>query len=145
MLNMTDSIMIYDGECPYCKIASVSVDNINEDISIIQWDHELSQKFLDVQFEDPPFGLIFIDKSKDKVWLGEDATYEIAERAKETKIFSSLLKNNYDIISDTISAITNRDREIDKYEGIYNLDVETYDIIKQINKQSNSNISDLEK
>lgn len=142
---MTDSIMIYDGECPYCKIASISVDNINEDISIIEWDNKLSQKFLDLQFDESPFGLIFIDKSKDRVWLGEDATYEIAERANETKLFSSLLKNNYDIISDTISSITNRDREIDEYEGIYRLNEKTYDIIDEINNQSDSNISDLNK
>lgn len=128
--------MIYDGECPYCKVASATVKNIENQINIIEWQDESSQKFLSKQFDDAPFGLVFIDPNSKKVWLGSDASSEIARRGEETKAFSSILDQNYDLIADTVSFLNDRDREIDAYEGVYEIKDEAYDLVDELNKES---------
>lgn len=129
-------IMIYDGECPYCKVASATVKNIENQISIIKWQNESSQKFLSKQFDDPPFGLVFIDPNKEKIWLGSDASSEIARRGEETKAFSGILNQNYNLIADTVSFLNDRDKEIDAYEGVYDIKDEAYDLVDELNEES---------
>lgn len=129
-------IMIYDGECPYCKVASATVENIDNEINIIKWQNEQSQKFLSKLFDDPPFGLVFIDPNKGKVWLGSDACSEITRRGEETKPFSDILSQNYDLIADTVSFLNNREKEIDAYEGVHNMNDEASKLVDELNKES---------
>lgn len=129
-------IMIYDGECPYCKLASVTVDKIEEDINIIEWQNKASQQFLNHHFEDPPFGLIFIDPSEEKIWLGSDAVSKISSKTKDKNKIGNIISQNYNFIADTVSFLNNRDREIDRYKGTHNLKNDSENLIRELIDES---------
>lgn len=120
--DMTDKIVVFDRECSYCTLASQTVQTINDDIKVIDWQNEVVQDFLELQFDSTPFSMIFIDVDKEEVLVGDVAADRIASNSKLTKAASSLASNNYDEISSVVSFLSQRDRETDeKNYGTYDL------------------------
>lgn len=124
-------IVIYDGECLYCGLACRMVQKLEEDIEIVDWNSEFSQSFLDAQFDSIPFSIFFIDTSKNKLWVGDDAIRMIESQSEYTEPGESLFSENYKFISSAVSKLSGRDRDIDRdYSGTYEL---TEDAIRVMN------------
>lgn len=127
------SIIIFDGDCPYCKLASVTMGNLNEEIKIIDWQDVCSQRFLEAQFDEKPFSMVFIDVSKNRIWVGEKAAEEIADRSKTTKPFKSVVSGHYDKIASVVGKLSGREQEYDdKYDGIYKVNEEAKPVLEDI-------------
>lgn len=123
-------IIIFDGNCPYCMMASVTVENLNDNIKIIEWQDESSQNFLQKQFNNTPFNMVFVDSEKDSVWVGDKAVKEIADRSRVTKPFKSLLLRNYDKIASFVGFLSRRENDYDReYYGLYKLEDEAEEIM----------------
>lgn len=130
---MTDKIVVFDGECSYCTMASETVQVINNDITVIDWQNKIVQSFLELQFDSTPFSMIFIDLDREEVLVGDTAADRIASNSKFTKPVSSLVSTNYGEISSAVSFLSRRNRSTDEeYYGTYDLDEEAKEEIKQL-------------
>jgi predicted DCC family thiol-disulfide oxidoreductase YuxK len=130
---MTDKIVVFDGECRYCTMTSKTVQTINNDITVIDWQNNIVQEFLEIQFDSTPFSMIFIDIDREEVLVGDSAADRIASNSKVTKSVSSFISTNYDEISSTVRFLSRRNRSTDEeYYGTYDLDEEAKQKIKQL-------------
>lgn len=127
-------ILIYDNNCKYCTITS-SLIKQSDDIKVIPWDNDVTQKFLKAQFDEPPFAMAVVDIENKKILLGEDATASIPENDMIRRL-GRPIKNNYRKIADTIGVISGRNKSVDKYEGRYNLNDEATSYIEDLLRES---------
>ena len=131
------SVIIFDGDCPYCKMASVAMENLDDDIRIIDWHNDSSQSFLRAQFDDTPFSMVFVDYNKNKLWVGEKAAEEIADRSRTTKPFKSLVSGHYEKIASVVGKLSRREREFDDgYDGIYDINEEAKIVLDEIYEEA---------
>lgn len=120
---MESKILIFDGECPYCNLASETVQSINDEVMVIDWQDDVVQEFLELQFDTTPFSMVFADLEDSEVTVGDAAAGRVADNSKVTKPMSSLVLDNYDKISSVVSFLSQRDRSTDEeYYGTYELD-----------------------
>ena len=54
------AVLVYDGDCPFCSAASSALRRL-DGVGTVPWADEAAQSFLDAQFGDVPFALIFAD------------------------------------------------------------------------------------
>lgn len=119
---MSNKILIFDGECPYCKMASETVEKLNDDVMVIDWKNEASQSFLEAQFDSTPFSMVFVDSETDEIWVGDEAADKVASESKVTNPVSSVVSDNYDSISSMVGFLSGREQDVDKeYYGIYEI------------------------
>ncbi|CCC40660.1 DCC1-like thiol-disulfide oxidoreductase family protein [Haloquadratum walsbyi] len=115
-----DSVLIYDGECPYCSIAARALERLDA-VGAISWYDETAQQFLEAQFDETPFAMFFVDNRCDQVYAGRAAAEELAQRASMPDIVSQLVRKNYDQIASLVGTATGRGRDPDDYHEIYPL------------------------
>ena len=115
-----DSILIYDGECPYCSIAARALKRL-DDVGAISWYDDAAQSFLTAQFGEPPFAMVLVDRSRNRVYAGRSAAKELAERAGTPSLVGSLVRSNYDRIASVVGTASNRGRDPDDVHEIYQL------------------------
>lgn len=129
---MCDKIVIYDGECTYCTMASLTVEKLDEDIGIKDWNSDFSQSFLEAQFDSFPFSVFFVDREEEKIWVGDSAIDMIAGQSNYTNPTRSIVADNYRCISSTISKLSGRDREIERsFDGMHKLTDDSIQVIKE--------------
>jgi hypothetical protein len=115
-----DSVLIYDGECPYCSMAASALEQINA-LGAISWYDEVAQSFLTAQFGDPPFAMVLVDRPDEHVYAGRAAAEELAGRAGMPDLVGALVRDNYETIARAIGLASGRGREPDDVHERYEL------------------------
>jgi len=115
-----DSVLIFDGECPYCSVAARVLEQI-DDIGAISWYDDAAQAFLEVQFGVAPFAMVLVDVNKQRVYAGRATAKELAERAGMPSVVGSLVRDNYDTIAHVVGIASNRGRDPDDFHEEYRL------------------------
>lgn len=118
-----DSVLIYDGDCPYCSVAASALRRV-EDVGAVPWTGDAAQSFLTAQFdrEEAPFAMFLADERRGRVYAGRAAAEELAERAGTPKLVGSLVRENYDTIASAVGLASGRERDPADYHAIYPLD-----------------------
>ncbi|RLM34661.1 DCC1-like thiol-disulfide oxidoreductase family protein [Haloarcula sp. Atlit-120R] len=114
------SVLIYDGECPYCSVAAKALEQV-DDIGAISWYDESAQSFLTAQFDEPPFAMVLVDRPTRRVYAGRAAAEELAGRAGLPDLVGSLVRENYERIAHVVGLASGRGREPDDVHERYRL------------------------
>jgi hypothetical protein len=114
------SVLIYDGECPYCSVAARALERV-DDIGAISWYDEPAQSFLAAQFDEPPFAMVLVDRTAQQVYAGRAAAEELAGRAGLPDLVGSLVRENYETIAHVVGLASGRGREPDDVHERYPL------------------------
>lgn len=117
------SVLIYDGECPYCSIAARALRTV-EALGAISWYDESAQAFLRAQFDATPFAMVLVDSTTGRVYAGRAAAEELADRAGMPKLAQSLVRDNYDRIASIVGAASGRGRDPADVHEVYRLSEE---------------------
>ncbi len=115
-----DSVLIYDGECPYCSVAARALEAI-DDIGAISWYDDPAQEFLEAQFGDTPFAMVLVDESEKTVYGGRAAAEELTDRAGMPGLVGSLVRDNYESIAKVVGLASGRGRDPDDVHERYEL------------------------
>jgi predicted DCC family thiol-disulfide oxidoreductase YuxK len=117
---MTDyhAVLVYDGECPFCSAAASALRRL-EGVGAIAWDEDAAQSFLDTQFDEAPFALVFADSREERVYLGEEAARELCERAGLPVLIQDVIGDNYESLADAVRTVTGVEGDPDPYHGEY--------------------------
>lgn len=127
------SVLIYDGECPYCSIAAKALEAVDE-LGAISWYDDAAQTFLQAQFDATPFAMVLVDTRTNTVYAGRAAAEELADRAGMPGIVQSLVRDNYDRIAAVVGTASGRGRDPDPVHETYALTdaaSETYESLRQ--------------
>jgi len=125
---MSASVLIFDGECPYCSIAAVALKRL-DGIVAVSWYADPVGEFLDAQFGERPFAMVLVDPEQGRVYAGRSAAEELADRAGTPGIVGSLVRNNYDRIASVVGALSGRGRDPDDYHDSYPLSDEAAEFL----------------
>jgi hypothetical protein len=112
------AVLVYDGECPFCPAAASALRRL-DGVGAIAWDENAAQSFLEAQFGETPFALVFADSQTERVYVGRDAARELCERAGMAVLIQDVVGDNYESIADAIRTVTGVDGEPDPYHGEY--------------------------
>jgi hypothetical protein len=115
-----DSVLIYDGECPYCSVAAKALERV-DDLGAISWYDETAQSFLDAQFGDTPFAMVLVDRPDQQVYAGRAAAEELTSRAGMPDLVGSLVRDNYGTIARAVGLASGRGRAPDDVHERYAL------------------------
>ena len=115
-----ESVLVYDGDCPFCSAAATALRQSPE-IGAVAWNDDAAQAFLRAQFDETPFALVLADPAEGKAYLGREAAREVAERAGMPVLVSDILGDNYESIADAVRTVTGVERDPDPYHGVYPL------------------------
>lgn len=115
-----DSVLIYDGECPYCSIAARALEEI-DDIGAISWYDDAAQEFLEAQFGETPFAMVLVDESEQAVFAGKAAAKQLSDRAGMPGLVGSLVRDNYESIAKVVGLASGRGRDPDDVHERYEL------------------------
>jgi len=118
-----ESVLIYDGECPYCSVAARALERV-QDVGAISWYEESAQSFLRAQFDATPFAMVLVDSAEETVYAGESAAEELTRRAGLPGLVGSLVRDNYETIARVVGVASNRGRDPDDIHEQYDLTAE---------------------
>jgi len=105
-----DSVLIYDGECPYCSVAAQALGRV-KNIGALSWYDESAQSFLRAQFDATPFAMVLVDADEQQVYAGRAAAEELTQRAGMPELVGSLVRENYDTIARVVGLASRRGRD----------------------------------
>ncbi|MFC4450159.1 DCC1-like thiol-disulfide oxidoreductase family protein [Halorussus aquaticus] len=111
-------VLVYDGECPFCSAAASALRRV-EGVGAIAWEDDPAQTFLEAQFGETPFALVFADRSEETVYVGREAARELCERAGMPVLIRDVVGDNYESIADAIRSVTGVEGDPDPYHGEY--------------------------
>jgi len=114
------SVLIYDGDCPYCSVAARALSAV-DDLGAISWYDDPAQSFLKAQFGETPFAMVLADSDEGAVYAGRAAAKELADRAGMPGIVGSLVRDNYETIARTVGLASGRGRDPDDVHERYRL------------------------
>jgi predicted DCC family thiol-disulfide oxidoreductase YuxK len=115
-----ESVLIYDGECPYCSVAALALERI-EAVGAISWYDERAQSFLRAQFGATPFAMVLVDSAERQVYAGQSAAEELTRRAGMPGLAGSLVRDNYETIARVVGMASGRGRDPDDVHDRYDL------------------------
>jgi predicted DCC family thiol-disulfide oxidoreductase YuxK len=115
------SVLIYDGECPYCSVAANALER-TDDIGAVSWYDDAVGPFLQAQYGAEPFAMVLVDSDRERVYAGRSAAEELTDRAGLPGLVGSLVRDNYDTIAKVVGLASNRGRDPDDYHGVSRLD-----------------------
>jgi predicted DCC family thiol-disulfide oxidoreductase YuxK len=115
-----ESVLIYDGECPYCSVAARALERVR-DVGAISWYDESAQSFLQAQFGATPFAMVLVDSAEQRVYAGQSAAEELTRRAGMPELVGSLVRDNYETIARVVGLASNRGRDPDDVHERYDL------------------------
>jgi predicted DCC family thiol-disulfide oxidoreductase YuxK len=107
-----ESVLIYDGEFPYCSVAARALERV-ENIGAISWYDDAAQSFLQAQFGATPFAMVLVDTSEQRVYAGQSAAEELTQRAGLPELVGSLVRDNYETIARVVGLASGRGRDPD--------------------------------
>jgi len=109
-----ESVLIYDGECPYCSVAAKALKRL-DDIGAVSWYDDAVAPFLRAQYDAEPFAMVLVDSGRGRVYAGRSAAEELADRAGLPGLVGSLVRDNYETIASVVGAASGRGRDPDDY------------------------------
>lgn len=115
-----DSVLIYDGDCPFCSAASTALRRV-DDVGVVPRSDDAARAFLAAQFGDPPFALVLVDGEARRVHAGRDAARELCDRAGLPVLVRDIVGENYESVADAVRTVSGADREADAYHGTFDL------------------------
>jgi hypothetical protein len=118
-----ESVLIYDGECPYCSVAARALERA-QGVGAISWYETSAQSFLQAQFGGTPFAMVLVDATEETVYAGESTAEELTRRAGMPGLVGSLVRDNYETIARVVGAASNRGRDPDDVHEQYDLTAE---------------------
>lgn len=113
-------VLIYDGECPLCSAAASALRRL-PDVGSVAWEDEAAGAFLEAQFDDRPFALVFVDGADGRVYAGREAATELCDRAGMPVLVQDVVGGNYETMADAIRTVAGVQRDPDPYHGVYPL------------------------
>lgn len=113
-------VLIYDGDCPFCSAAATALRHL-PDAGTVSWEAPAAQSFLEAQFGEAPFALVFVDGDAGRVYAGREAARELCERAGMPVLLQDVVDDNYERMADAVRTVAGLDREPDPYHGVYPL------------------------
>jgi len=125
---MSDPVLIYDGECPYCSIAAVALKRL-DNVVTVSWYDDPVEEFLDAQFGERPFAMILVDPDEGRVYAGRSAAEELADRAGTPGIVGSLVRDNYGRIASAVGTLSGRGRDPADFHDTYPLEEEAAEFL----------------
>jgi len=114
------SVLIYDGDCPYCSVASAALRRL-DDVRAVSWDDDAAQAFLRAQFDATPFAMVLVEPDTGTVHGGRAAAERLCDRAGTPELVGALVGDNYDRIASAVGALSGREREPADLHGTYRL------------------------
>lgn len=114
------SVLVYDGECPYCSVAARALRKL-DDVVAISWYDDAAQRALAAQFGTTPFAMVLFDRERNRTYAGRSAARELADRAGLPGIVGSLVRENYETIADLVGRASGRGRDPDDVHDEYPL------------------------
>lgn len=72
---MARSILVYDGSNTLFRAAAETVERHSETLTLVPWESEPVQAFLEAQFGESPFAFILIDD--DTVHVGDESVARV--------------------------------------------------------------------
>ncbi len=115
-----ESVLIYDGECPYCSVTAQALERL-DDIGAVSWYDERAQSFLRAQFGATPFAMVLVDAGENQVYAGQSAAKELSRRAGMPKLVGSLVRDSYETIARVVGVASGRGRDPDDVHDRYEL------------------------
>ena len=115
-----EGVVIYDGECAFCSAVSSALRRL-PDVGTVDWDDPAAQSFLEAQFGDPVFALVFVDREAGDVYVGRETARELCGRAGMPAIVRDVVGDGYESFADAIRSVTGVERVSDPYHGTYPL------------------------
>ena len=119
-MSQFESVLIYDGECPYCSVAARALERL-ETVGAISWYDKSAQLFLRAQFGATPFAMVLVDAGEGQVYAGQSAAEELIRRAGMPELVGSLVRDNYETIARVVGVASGRGRDPDDVHGRYDL------------------------
>jgi predicted DCC family thiol-disulfide oxidoreductase YuxK len=119
-------VLLFDGDCPFCSAAASALRRL-EGVGAVAWSDERAQAFLEAQFGETPFALVFVDAGPDAahdagtVYVGRAAARELCERAGMPALIQDVVGDNYESVADAIRTVTGVEGDPDPYHGTYPL------------------------
>lgn len=113
-------VLIYDGECPFCSAAATALRRV-DGVGAIEWADDPAQAFLEAQFGETPFALVFADSQEGRVYVGREAARELCDRAGMPVLVQDIVGDNYESLADAIRTVSGVDGDPDPYHGEYPL------------------------
>lgn len=114
------SVLIYDGECPYCSVAARALEAV-DDLGAVSWYDDPAQSFLEAQFGETPFAMVLVDSEQRRVYAGKAAAEELTQRAGMPGLAGSLVRDNYETIARVVGLASGRGRDPDDVHEQYDL------------------------
>lgn len=114
------AVLVYDGECPMCSAASSAMRRLDS-VGAVAWDDPAAQRFLEAQFGETPFALVFADRETARVWVGREAARELCERAGLPVLVQDLVGENYETLADAVQGVAGTERDPDAHHGTFPL------------------------
>lgn len=111
-------VLIYDGECPFCSAAASALRRV-EEVGAIEWADGPAQTFLEAQFGETPFALVFADSHEEHVYVGREAARELCDRAGMPVLVQDIVGDNYESLADAIRTVSGVEEDPDPYHGEY--------------------------
>lgn len=114
------AVLVFDGDCPFCSAAASALRRL-DGVGVVPWEHGSAQAFLNAQFGDTPFALVFVDREDGLVWTGREAARELCDRAGVPALVQDVVRDNYESIADAIRTVTGVEGEVDEHHGCFPL------------------------
>jgi len=111
-----EAVLIFDGECPLCSAAATALRRLPE-LGVIAWNSDAAQQFLAAQFDDPPFALVLVDGTADRLWIGPAAAGELCDRADLPTLVQDIVADTVERVGDAVRGVTGAKREPDDIDG----------------------------
>lgn len=131
-----DSVLVYDGECPYCTVAARAMERARG-VGSVSWYDDVAQAFLRAQFpdhgdaddesgrddraDDVPFAMFLVDPAEGRVYGGRAAARELADRAGVPGAVGDAVGDNYETIAGVVGTLSGRGRQAAPYHDTYRL------------------------
>ena len=115
-----ESVLIYDGDCPYCSVAATALRRL-DGVGAVAWADDAAQALLAAQFDEIPFAMFLVDRGRGRVYAGRTAAEELTDRAGAPAVLGSLVRERYEELAGAVGRLSGRERDPDGYHAIYPL------------------------
>lgn len=115
-----ESAPIFVGEYPLCSAGATALQQLPK-VGVIEWNSDLAQRVLAAQSDDPPFALIIVDGTADRLLIGPAAASELCERAGLPTLVQDLVADNFEHVGDAVRGVAGVKRESADIDGTRSL------------------------
>ena len=113
-------IVLYDANCPYCSVITKALHQV-KDLGAVSWEEPPAQSFLEAQFGETPFTVIFVNVTEGQVYAGNAAARELALQTGIPNLISKIVENEFDRIDATINTLGGHETDTESFHGEFEL------------------------